>query len=245
MCALAGYDIVALTDHNTVGNCAAFCQGGRGIRPAGPAGDGAGPVWKRYTWCACSPIWSTPLPFGDLVRRRLPPMDNDPRFFGPQLLMDSRDRLLGEETAMLAGATDIGVYEAAALVREYGGLAYPAHIDRDSFSVLANLGLWDPEMGFSLAELSPALPPGATPPPRPGRTAVRHRLRRPLSGPDPRRGTGHGPAGAQPPGRSALVIALNNFMEYMHVLHGRPVVLWRGAPMFSLDLPGGLVLKFE
>ena len=26
MCALAGYDIVALTDHNTVGNCAAFCQ---------------------------------------------------------------------------------------------------------------------------------------------------------------------------------------------------------------------------
>lgn len=86
-------------------------------------------------------------------------MDNDPRFFGPQLLMDSRDRLLGEETAMLAGATDIGVYEAAALVREYGGLAYPAHIDRDSFSVLANLGLWDPEMGFSLAELSRRCPP--------------------------------------------------------------------------------------
>lgn len=26
MCALAGLDIVALTDHNTCGNCAAFCR---------------------------------------------------------------------------------------------------------------------------------------------------------------------------------------------------------------------------
>ena len=26
MCALAGLDIVALTDHNTCGNCRAFCQ---------------------------------------------------------------------------------------------------------------------------------------------------------------------------------------------------------------------------
>lgn len=26
MCALAGLDVVALTDHNTAGNCAAFCR---------------------------------------------------------------------------------------------------------------------------------------------------------------------------------------------------------------------------
>ena len=29
MCALAGYDAVALTDHNTTGNCAAFCAAAR------------------------------------------------------------------------------------------------------------------------------------------------------------------------------------------------------------------------
>ena len=158
MCALAGYDIVALTDHNTVGNCAAFCQAAEAYGLLALPGMELTCLEEVHVVCLF-PDLEHALPFGELVRRRLPPMDNDPRFFGPQLLMDSRDRLLGEETAMLAGATDIGVYEAAALVREYGGLAYPAHIDRDSFSVLSNLGLWDPEMGFSLAELSRRCPP--------------------------------------------------------------------------------------
>ena len=33
---------------------------------------------------------------------------------------------LGEETALLAGATSIGVYEVAGLVRSFGGTAFPA-----------------------------------------------------------------------------------------------------------------------
>jgi hypothetical protein len=49
-------------------------------------------------------------------------------------------------------ATDIGVYEVAALVASYGGVAWPAHIDRPAFSLLSNLGLWDKELGFPLAE---------------------------------------------------------------------------------------------
>lgn len=48
---------------------------------------------------------------------------------------------------------------AAALVRAHGGVAYPAHIDRPSFSLLANLGLWDPAMGFPVAETSRGCPP--------------------------------------------------------------------------------------
>ena len=41
MCALAGLDIVALTDHNTTGNCRRLLCGGRAVRPAGLAGNGA------------------------------------------------------------------------------------------------------------------------------------------------------------------------------------------------------------
>ena len=59
MCALAGLDIVALTDHNTVGNCAAFC------RAAGADGLLALPgmelcTRRRSTWSACFPTWSRP-----------------------------------------------------------------------------------------------------------------------------------------------------------------------------------------
>ena len=98
--------------------------------------------------------------FGALVREKLPPIQNRPAVFGPQIYMDEEDRVLGEETAFLAGAASIGIYEAAELVRSFGGAAYPAHIDRDSFSLLANLGLWDPAMGFPLAEVSRNCPPG-------------------------------------------------------------------------------------
>ena len=158
MCALAGYDIVALTDHNTVGNCAAFCEAAAKHGLLALPGMELTCLEEVHVVCLF-PDLERAQAFGELVRLRLPPLDNDPRFFGPQLLLDSGDRLLGEETALLAGATDIGVYEADALVRRYGGVAYPAHIDRDSFSVLSNLGLWDPAMGFSLAELSPRCPP--------------------------------------------------------------------------------------
>ena len=33
MCALAGLDVVALTDHNTAGNCAAFCRAAQRVQP--------------------------------------------------------------------------------------------------------------------------------------------------------------------------------------------------------------------
>lgn len=158
MCALAGYDIVALTDHNTVGNCAAFCQAAQEFGLLALPGMELTTREEAHVVCLF-PDLERAEAFGALVRAHLPPLQNDPRFFGPQILMDSRDQVLGEETAFLAGATDIGIYQAASLVRRYGGVAYPAHIDRDSFSVLSNLGVWDPGMGFSLAELSRRCPP--------------------------------------------------------------------------------------
>ena len=158
MCALAGYDIVALTDHNTVGNCAAFCQAARQYGLLALPGMELTSQEEAHVVCLF-PDLPRAEAFGALVARHLPPLRNDPRFFGPQILMDSQDRILGEETAFLAGATDLGIHEIHRLVSGYGGAAYPAHIDRDSFSVLSNLGFWDPAMGFTLAELSRRCPP--------------------------------------------------------------------------------------
>ncbi len=63
--------------------------------------------------------------FGALVSRRLPPIANDSRIFGPQLYMDSEDGVLGEEPRLLLAASDIGVYEASALTHGFGGVAFP------------------------------------------------------------------------------------------------------------------------
>lgn len=59
---------------------------------------------------------------------------------------------------MLAASTDISVEEVPALAAEYGSFAFPAHIDRPSFSLLGVLGLWDSSLNFPLAELSHSCP---------------------------------------------------------------------------------------
>lgn len=159
MCALAGLDIVALTDHNTCGNCRAFC------RAAEENGLLAIPGMELTTAEEIHVV----LLFPDLeraeacsahIRTTLPPLRNRPDLFGEQLLMDSEDALLGTEDAFLAGASSVGIYSVGELAARFGAFALPAHIDRPSFSLLSVLGLWDPGLGFALAELSSNCPPG-------------------------------------------------------------------------------------
>lgn len=159
MCALAGYDIVALTDHNTVGNCAAFCRAAEHYGLLALPGMELTTAEEVHVICLF-PDLERAQAFGHYVRTHLPPTPNRPDYFGRQLLMDEEDSILGEETALLIGATDIPVCEVSKLVSGYGGVAYPAHIDHDSFSLLSNLGFWIPEAGFFVAELSPTCPDG-------------------------------------------------------------------------------------
>lgn len=159
MCALAGLDIVALTDHNACGNCRAFTAACAAYDILALPGMELTTAEEVHVVCLF-PDPDRAEGFAAHVRKTLPPIPNKPDIFGPQVLMDEKDGVLGEETAFLAGATSVGVYQAAALVESYGGFAFPAHIDRPSFSLLANLGLWDPSMGFALAELSRQCPPG-------------------------------------------------------------------------------------
>ena len=159
MCRLSGLDVAALTDHNTCGNCPAFCQAAQAYGLLAIPGMELCTREEVHVVCLF-PDLARAMAFQEEVYRRMENRSNDPAIFGRQLLMDVDDCVVGEEARLLSGATDIGVYEAAGLAEAFGGVAYPAHIDRDSFSLLSNLGLWDPAMGFPLAELSRRCPPG-------------------------------------------------------------------------------------
>lgn len=81
------------------------------------------------------------------------------------------------ETAMLAGhdvaasmpdiprsrscrppvsASSLALDEVVRLIHRHGGLAVAAHVDRPSFSVLSQLGLWPEDVPFDAAEISAA-----------------------------------------------------------------------------------------
>ncbi|MDR0382044.1 MAG: PHP domain-containing protein [Oscillospiraceae bacterium] len=158
MAALCGLQIVALSDHNTCRNTPAFAV------CAEKAGLLALPAMELTTReeihvLCLLPTLPAAAAFSDYVYRRLPDIRNDETIFGAQLIMDAEDTVIGRESRLLTAAADIGIYDAAALAASYGGVALPAHADRPSFSLFANLGFFDPAMGFTALELSPYADP--------------------------------------------------------------------------------------
>lgn len=153
MAALAGYSLIALTDHNTARNCraaaAAAAENGLAFVP----GMELTTVEEAHILCLFRSVEAAEE-FGKYVYERLPDVKNRPEFFGNQYIMNELDEVTGEEPRLLLSATGIGTYDAAALVREFDGVALPAHIDRDSFSIISNLGFYDERMGFGAVELS-------------------------------------------------------------------------------------------
>ena len=170
MCALAGLDVVALTDHNTCGNCAAFCQAAEERGLLALAGMELCTAEEVHVVCLF-PDPARAAEFGRLVYGRLPPIANRPEVFGRQVYMDGADGVLGEEPRFLGGASAIPLAEVPALTAALGGAAFPAHIDRPSFSLLGVLGLWEPSLGFPLAEVSRHCPQSL--PARPDLAGVR------------------------------------------------------------------------
>lgn len=153
MCALAGLQVVALTDHNSTGNCASFARAA--ARYGLLAIPGMELCTKEEVHVVCLfPDLERADSFSLHVRGLLPQVKNNRDVFGAQLLMDDGDLVIGEETALLAGATDISLYDVPDLVTSFGGFAYPAHIDRQVNSLLSQMGIWDPELNFPLAEVS-------------------------------------------------------------------------------------------
>lgn len=159
LCAVQGIEICALTDHNSTKNCPAFLRACAHYGLMGLAGMELTTREEVHVIILFEDLDGA-LGFGRMAERWLEYLpENNPAVFGPQLILDEEDNLLGQETRMLAGSCDIGIYDVAYQARKFGGFAYPAHIDRPSFSLLANLGLWDEAMGFPCAEVSRSCPP--------------------------------------------------------------------------------------
>lgn len=154
MARLAELDIIALTDHNTCGNCAAILQAAVGSGVTVLPGMELCTAEEAHVVCLF-PALKAALAFAQRVRSSLPPIANRPDIFGEQLLMDAGDNVVGREDVLLTTASAIPVDDVPALVRSLGGAAFPAHIDRPSYSVTAALGDIPP-VGFCAAEITAA-----------------------------------------------------------------------------------------
>lgn len=150
MAKLLGYDIIALTDHNSCLNCPAAIKAGEEAGITVVAGMELCTSEEIHTVCLF-PELQNALDFSDYVRNTMMYVKNDPKIFGDQLIMDSEDNIIGNEDILLTAASGISIDNVVAEVRKFGGAVFPAHLDRASYSVLSVLGFLYPEMGFTTA----------------------------------------------------------------------------------------------
>ncbi|MCL2059449.1 MAG: PHP domain-containing protein [Oscillospiraceae bacterium] len=152
MASLCGIDIAALTDHNSLKNCPAFFAAcaRAGVTPI--AGTELNTREEVHVLCLF-PSLDAGMAFDTYIEGLLPHFVNNPKIFGNQIIVDGNDAVVGTEQKLLYAACDIGIDELPALLRAYGGVAVPSHIDRPSNSVISNLGFVSPEYGFAYYEL--------------------------------------------------------------------------------------------
>ena len=91
---------------------------------------------------------------GKLVADRLPPMKNREDIFGEELILNSRDEETGRLDQLLIVASELTAEEVFRFAEEFGGIAFPAHVDRDSYSMISNLGSIPDSLDVSMIELS-------------------------------------------------------------------------------------------
>lgn len=96
------------------------------------------------------------LQLQEIVYRHLPG-ENDEETFGMQVIANADDEVLGFNPRLLIGATTLRVEEIVNEIHSLGGLAVAAHIDRESFSLIGQLGFIPDDLALDALEISPAL----------------------------------------------------------------------------------------
>jgi len=158
MAKLVGLDVIAITDHNSCLNCRAIMEASKEID---------GPLVIAGMELETSENVHIVMLFPDVERaesaseeifKTLFKIKNRPDIYGNQIIANSDDTERGRLDQLLVVSSELGVYDAVAFAEEYGGVAYPAHIDRPSNGILGILGNIDEDMGFTAVEFSATAP---------------------------------------------------------------------------------------
>jgi PHP family Zn ribbon phosphoesterase len=152
-----GIDILGICDHNSAENAPAALEAARrhGVHVLpGMEVTSSEEVHILALFDGLEPVQE----LQETIYRHLPG-ENDEETFGMQVVANADDEVLGFNPRLLIGATTLGVKEIVQAVAALGGLAVAAHIDRESFSLIGQLGFVPDDLSLDALEISPAISP--------------------------------------------------------------------------------------
>jgi len=153
MALLNELDLIAVTDHNSLLNTVSVVKAAYGKELIVLPGVEVSTAEEVHVLCLFSSIEAASS-FETALSPYYSTLPNRVNIFGSQLILNEEDQITGEVERMLIAPTMISFDELFNLTNKHGGAFIPAHVDRDSFSVLSNLGFIPPHLNITTIEVS-------------------------------------------------------------------------------------------
>ncbi len=153
-----GVELIAVTDHNSCGNLV-YVE-----RVAREEGIVLIPGMELQTeeevhLLAYFQTLDEALAFGEEIYAYLPDVKNDPDFFGDQVVVDEEENIVRVEEKLLVNSLLLSIDQCVEMIDNYGGISVPAHVDRETYGIISQLGFVPDYLGFKAVEISRAVTP--------------------------------------------------------------------------------------
>ncbi len=146
-------DIIAITDHNHTANIRAVQKAAEGTGLTVLPGMELQTKEEVHSLCLFDTIKQAEV-FQEIINKHLPPIQNNPDFFGEQFVVDPTGDFIRRESQLLIVSCDLSLKEAYQIVLDLGGLFIPAHINRMKFGLLPVLGFVPGDIPLHTLEIS-------------------------------------------------------------------------------------------
>lgn len=148
-----GIDILGITDHNSTHHCISASKLAKkmGIYVM------MGVEITTREEIHCLAYFETEEQLAEIQQyldSHLPDIHNDPQKFGYQVIVDEEETIIREEKRLLISALDQSLEDVEVKVHSLDGLFIPAHIDKNRFSLISQLGFIPKGLKMDALELS-------------------------------------------------------------------------------------------
>jgi predicted metal-dependent phosphoesterase TrpH len=147
-----GIQLIAVCDHNSSENSEAVIRASEGERLTVLPGIEVTTKEEVHV-CALFDRLDNALELQTLIYDNLKGQ-NDDKVFGLQVVVNAEGEVLGFNPRLLIGATDLTIEKVVESIHSLNGLAIAAHIDREGFGIIGQLGFIPPDLKFDALEIS-------------------------------------------------------------------------------------------
>lgn len=134
-----GLHVISITDHNMVENCLYANEIGKKLGITVLFGMELQTLEEIHL-LAFFDTYNLALAFQEKIYSLLPDIQNDADYFGDQVVVNEDNEIVRFEDRLLLNSAQISITDAAAWIKNHGGLCIPSHIDSPTFSIISQLG---------------------------------------------------------------------------------------------------------